>query len=238
MKKIGYVGGGGGVSNVVPGLGDDFDVTAILTTFDDGGSTGRLREVYQSPLVGDIRRAFAALGTSDLAVTFNHRFTKGDIKGHALGNIILTAMYNHYQDPEVAMGVLHQLCQVKGKVLGVSYDLATLFAELEDGTVIEGEHNIDEPRQGSAIKKLWLKPDPKPAPGVIEAIKAADLIIIGPGDLFSSLIPPLLVPGVSEAIKKSSAKKMYFVNNFSQPGQTDGYKASDHVKKDRGIPGC
>lgn len=220
------------MSNIAPGLRDDFDVTAIISTFDDGGSTGRLKEAYGTIAVGDIRQALAALSTNKLGQIFNHRFEKGDVKGHALGNLILTAALEHHTNTQKALNVLHQVLAVKGRVLPVSTEHSVLVAELEDGTIIKGEHVIDEPHEKSdiPIKKVWLEPSAQPADGVTKAIKNADLIIMGPGDIWTSIVPCILVTGIKEAIVNSNAKKIYIPNSFTKYGHTNDYSAYDHVK--------
>ena len=232
MKKIVFIGGGGGVLNIAPGLRDDFDVTAILTTFDDGGSYGRFRRDYKSPLTGDIRRAFAALSTNGLGIHTEYRFVDGEMKGHTLGNILLASVFEHYGNSEKAMENLHDIFAVKGKVLGVSYELAELQAQLKDRSIIRGENIIDEPHSKSHIRidQVWLDPEPEVAPGVLDAIKDADLILMGPGDVYCSIIPNLLVAGVKKAVNDSKAKKVYFCNRFTKYGQTNGFAASDHLR--------
>ncbi len=231
QKKIVFLGGGGGATNILPGLRDDFDVTAIVTTFDDGGSYGYLRRDYKSPLSGDIRRALAALSTNDLKASAEFRFPEGGLKGHTLGNLLLASEWIRHEDAEVAMESLHRIFAVKGNVLGVSYQLAELTAELMDRTIIRGEGKIDEPHAKSHIRiqRVWLDPDPKPARGVLEAIAQADLIIMGPGDIYTSIIPCLLVEGIAQAIQASKAKTIYFCNRFTKHGQTNGFTAGDHL---------
>ncbi len=232
MKKIVFIGGGGGVSNIVPGLRDDFDVTTIITTFDDGGSYGTFRQDYKTPLTGDIRRAFAALSTNNLGEHTEHRFADGEMKGHTLGNIVLASIFDQYQDAKKAMDRLHEIFAIKGKVLGVSYDLAELQAELKDRSILRGEHLIDEPHAKShiGINRIWLDPEPKVADGVIDAITNADLILMGPGDLYCSLIPSLLVEGVAKAVQESKAKFVSICNRFTKYGQTNNFAASDHLR--------
>ena len=231
-KKVLFIGGGGGVQRIATPLRDEFDVTGVINTFDDGGSTGRLRGAYHTIAVGDLRRAFAALSTNQWQGLLNFRFPAGDVKGHTLGNLILTTQILESDSAQEAMDRLHQLFAVKGKVLPISFDDATLVAELEDGSIIEGEHVIDEPRNTShlRIKKVFFKVEPNVAVGVIEAIAEADVIILGHGDLYTSLIPCLLVPGVAQAIVKSKAKKVFICNLFTKFGQTNKFTAADHVQ--------
>lgn len=232
MKKIVFIGGGGGVLNIAPGLRDDFDVTCILTTFDNGGSYGRLRYAYSNPLTGDVRRALSALSTNEWGALTEYRYEKGECKGHTFGNLLLATMFDLLKDGPATMDKLHKMFEVKGKVLPVSYDMSELVAELEDGTIINGETVIDEPHEKSdvAIKKVWLDPAPKVAQDVAEAITNADMIILGPGDIYCSVVPCLLLPEVRQAFIDSSARKVYFCNTITKYGQTNNFTASDHVK--------
>lgn len=231
-KKIVFIGGGGGVRNIAPALKDDYDFTAVICTFDNGGSYGRLRGPYRSPLTGDVRSALAVLSTNKLAELSEYRFERGDISGHALGNLLLTAVHAMHEEPAQAMEHLHELYGVQGKVLPVSFTYADVHAELMDRTILRGESVIDEPHSKShvRIRRVWLDPDAVVAPGVKEAIAEADLIIVGPGDIYTSIVPNLLVDGVSSAIEKSPAKKVYFCNIFTKYGQTNDFNASDHVR--------
>lgn len=235
MKKIVFIGGGGGSKNILPGLKNDFEVTAIVTVFDNGGSYGKLRYQYKTLLTGDVRNALVSLSANDsLSSTFNWRFEGGDLKGHSLGNIILANLYDNLKNYEEVLALAHRFLEVKGKVLPVSFDWAELFAELTDGTIIEGETNVDEvgpSSKRSKIKKVFLSNKTSASPAVLESIEKAELIVIGPGDLYTSIIPNLLVDGISEAIRKSKAKKVYFVNLMTTLGQTDLMTAADHVNE-------
>ncbi|MBI4121723.1 MAG: YvcK family protein [Parcubacteria group bacterium] len=231
-KKIVFIGGGAGVRNLAPALKDDYDFTAILSSFDNGGSYGRLRGPYHTPLSGDVRSALAALSTNEIGKLSEYRFERGDVAGHAFGNLLLTAVYAMAEDPAQAMAQLHRLYGAQGAVLPVSYTYADLHAELMDRTILRGEEAIDEPHAKSQvrIRRVWLDPDAVIARGVAEAIAAADLIIMGPGDIYTSLVPNLLVEGVSQAVMRSPAKKVYFCNAFTKYGQTNGFNAFDHVR--------
>lgn len=235
-------------------LRDEYEVTAIVSSFDNGGSFGRVRQAFGTPLTGDLRRALHALSTNEWGPLTEFRFEKGDVKGHALGNLILAAVFEESKTTQEAVEKLNTLFAVKGRALAVSHDLADLYAELEDGTIVKGEDDIDEPRETShiPIKKVYLGPvgageesgQPKhsgqkapqkqpaaaPAPGVLEAIEQADLIIMGPGDVYTSIIPCLLVEGVRQSLQDCQAKKIYLVNAFTKWGQTNNFTASDHVR--------
>lgn len=232
MGKIVFIGGGGGAFNIGPALRDHHEVTLIISAFDNGGSYGRLRGPYRTSLTGDVRQALAALSTNEWAQLLQHRFERSDVEGHALGNLILTAANAMYDDPAQAMDILHKLCAVKGRVLPVSYSFADLHAELMDRTILRGEHMIDEPHAKShvRIRRLWLDPDAMIAPGVAQAIADADLVIMGPGDVYTSLVPNLLVDGVAQAIVHTPAKKAYFCNVSTRYGQTNEYNAFEHVR--------
>lgn len=232
MKKIVFIGGGGGVTNVVPGLRDDFNVTTIITTFDDGGSYGTFRRDYKNPLTGDIRRALAALSTTNLGAQTEYRFEDGIMEGHTLGNILLASVFTQLGDGPAAMNRLHEIFATKGLVLPVSYDMAELQAELKDRSILRGEHLIDEPHAKShiGIERVWLDPEPVITDGVVDAINAADMIITGPGDLYCSTIPSFLVQGVSEALQQTTAKFIYICNRFTKYGQTNNFAASDHAR--------
>lgn len=231
-QKIVFIGGGGTARNLGPALRDVYNVTAIVSTFDNGGSYGRLKGVYRSPLSGDVRSALAALSTNDMGALSEFRFDRGDVEGHAFGNLLLTVLHASHENPADAMAKLHTMYGVLGRVLPVSYTLADLQAELMDRTILRGESVIDEPHAKShvRIRRLWLDPEPVVAPGVIDAIMAADLIIMGPGDIYTSIAPCLLVDGVAKAVMASPARKAYFCNTFTKYGQTNGFPASDHVR--------
>jgi uncharacterized cofD-like protein len=231
-KKVVFIGGGGGVTNIAPGLRDAYDFTAIVTSFDNGGSYGRLRTAFHSPLSGDVRAALAALSTNDLAALSEYRFDRGELEGHAFGNILLSAWYATQEDPRQALQKIHDMYGVKGRVLPVSLTFSDLQAELMDRTMLRGESTIDQPHAKSQvrIRRVWLDPDAVPTPGVLEAIAAADLIIVGPGDVYTSIIPNFLVEKVASAVVASPAKKVYFCNINTRYGQTNGFAASDHVR--------
>ncbi len=231
-KKIVFIGGGGGVKNIAPALKHDYDVTAVISAFDNGGSYGRLKYVYKNPLTGDVRAALAALSGNYMAELSEYRFDRGDVEGHAFGNLLVTAMHALHENPAEALQRLHEMYGVAGRVLPVSYSFSDLHAELMDRTILRGESAIDEPHAKShvRIRRMWLDPDAVIAPGVAEAIAAADLIIMGPGDIYTSIVPNFLVDGVAKAVIASPARKVYFCNTFTKYGQTANFPASDHVR--------
>ncbi len=236
-KKIVVIGGGTGVFTVLTGLKNHFaDLTAIVTMADNGGSTGILREEFGILPPGDIRRALIALSHSDnqiLAKLFAYRFSEGNgLTGHSFGNLMITALQRITGDFGVAVREAGKILSVSGSVLPVTLQKTALHAELADGTVVSGETNIDHPRHDGdlKIKRVWLAPAPKINVEAEDAIVKADAVIIGPGDLYTSLIPNLLVLGMKEALAKSRAKKIYFVNLMTKFGETNNFKASDFLK--------
>ena len=235
MKKVVVLGGGTGMSNLLSGLKQyPLDITAIVSVCDDGRSTGVLREEFNIPAVGDIRRVLVALSETEPLVMdlFNHRFkTKSDLDGHTVGNLLLTAASEIRGNLSDGIEALSKVLNLKGKVVPLTEDNVTLMAKLQDGVVIEGEHNITLRDQKSKIKKLYYKEKPVATPEALNAIKNADLIIFSMGSLFTSIIPNLLFDSVVKEIENSSAKGMYICNMMTQPGETDDFKVSDHIKK-------
>ncbi len=235
-KKIVVIGGGTGVFTVLSGLKKYFnDLTAVVTMADDGGSTGILREEFGILPPGDIRRALIALSNSDneiLSKLFAYRFLEGrGLTGHSFGNLMITALERITGDFNKAIVEVGKILSVSGRVLPVTLSRTALHAELEDGRVVSGETNIDVPSHDGnlKIKKVWLMPEAEVSREVGEAIASADAVIIGPGDLYTSLVPNLLVRGVPEALKKSKAKKIYVVNLMTKFGETNHFAASDFL---------
>ncbi|MCM3445837.1 gluconeogenesis factor YvcK family protein [Bacillus velezensis] len=231
--KIAIFGGGTGLSVLLRGLKHKpVDITAIVTVADDGGSSGRLRDELQIPPPGDIRNVLAALSDVEPLVEnlFQHRFNKGsDLTGHSLGNLILAAMTNITGDFFYAVTEMSKVLNVRGRVLPAANTSVVLHAEMEDGQVVSGESTI--PSYGQRIKRVFLTPEKiDPLPETIDVIRQADLIIIGPGSLYTSILPNLLVPKIGEEVVKAAAKKVYICNVMTQPGETLQYSAADHVK--------
>jgi len=233
-KRIVVIGGGTGLSTVLRGLKTyPFDITAIVTVADDGGSSGRLRDDYDIPPPGDIRNVIAALSDTEplFEQMFQYRFSNNNSKtlgGHSLGNLMLAALTEITGDFNLAISEMSKVLKVHGKVIPAANKQVTLHAELENGMFIEGESRI--PKANSPIRRVFLSPkDVKPLPSAIQAIKQADIILIGPGSLYTSIIPNLLVKEIASAVVNASAEKIYICNLMTQPGETLGYRASDHV---------
>jgi uncharacterized cofD-like protein len=233
LPKVVIIGGGTGLSVLLRGLKQfPLDITAIVTVADDGGSSGRLRNELNIPPPGDIRNVLAALSDVEPLVEelFQHRFNKGNnLIGHSLGNLILAAMTNITGDFVHAIKEMSTVLNVRGKVLPAANTSVILNAEMEDGTIVSGESKI--PFSGKKIKRVFLSPDDiEPLPETLDVIREADLIIIGPGSLYTSILPNLLVPKIGEEVCKAKAKKVYICNVMTQAGETLNFSASDHVK--------
>lgn len=231
--KIVAIGGGTGLSTLLRGLKDySANITAIVTVADDGGSSGRLRREMGILPPGDIRNCIAALADEEKFLTelFQYRFTAGEgLNGHSFGNLFLTAMSEITGDLESAIAASSKVLAIRGRVLPATLDDVSLWAKFADGTIIEGESNI--PLKGGRIVEVGCHPEnPTTTPAVIKAIEEAEYIILGPGSLYTSIIPNLLVPEIRSAIAQSSAPKIYVCNIMTQKGETDGYTVSDHIK--------
>lgn len=239
MTNVVTIGGGTGSFITLRGIKNyPFDITAIVNTFDSGGSSGALRDEYGILPPGDIRRCLVALSSDEtetiLRKLFNYRFDKaGSLNGHSFGNLLLTALTQIEGDYPRAIEQAASILNCKGRVYPVSLEDAHLCAELEDGSIIRGEANIDIPKHDPflQIKKVFLDKKAKVYKKAEEAILNADIIIIGPGDVYTSLIPNLLVEGVSEALKKSKAKKVYVSNLMTKLGETHGFKISQFAEE-------
>ena len=231
--KIVALGGGTGLSNLLRGLKDDsVKITAIVTVADDGGSSGRLRREIGVPPPGDIRNCLAALADEEKLLTelFQYRFRAGDgLVGHSFGNLFLTAMSDIAGDLEQAIAASSKVLAVRGEVLPATLSDVSLWAELADGRRIEGESSITE-ANGKILKIGCTPANPPALPRAVEALREADFIIIGPGSLYTSVIPNLLVREIAEAIANSQVPRIYVCNIMTQPGETDGYSVADHIR--------
>lgn len=233
--KVVVIGGGTGLPVLIRGLKQyPVDITAIVTVADDGGSSGRLRNGMNIPPPGDIRNVLAALSETEPLIEemFQHRFPQtgsSELSGHSLGNLILAAMTSITGDFVHAIQEMSKVLNVKGKVLPAANQSVILHAEMEDGTIVSGESKI--PKSGKKIRKVFLSPrEIKPLPETVHAIRQADLIVIGPGSLYTSILPNLLVPKLGAEVCRSQARKVYVCNVMTQAGETTGFTASDHVK--------
>lgn len=235
--KIVAIGGGTGLSNMLRGLKSyTSNITAVVTVADDGGSSGRLRESLDIVPPGDIRNCIAALAYDDEVITqlFQYRFDEEapkDLQHHSFGNLFLTALVELGGSKNMADAVNHacRILKARGTVLPISNEAMHLIAELVDGRIVEGESQI--PKANGHIKHLYCRePMPDILPAVVEAIAEAEIIIIGPGSLYTSILPNLIVPKLTDAIAKSNATKIYVCNVMTQPGETSGYTVSDHVR--------
>ena len=231
--KVVALGGGTGLSTLLRGLKVySANITAIVTVADNGGSSGRLRKELGGIPPGDIRNCLAALADQEKLITelFQYRFESGDgLAGHSFGNLFLSAMNQVTDGWEQAIAASSEVLAVRGQVLPATLSEVNLWAELEDGRKIEGESEISS--AGGKIRRIGCEPQNPPAlPGVLDAIRDADLIVLGPGSLYTSIIPNLLVPEIVDAIAARDVPKIYVCNIMSQRGETDGYTVSDHVK--------
>jgi uncharacterized cofD-like protein len=233
MKKVTILGGGTGSFVVLSGLkAHELDLAAIVTMMDSGGSTGRLRDQLGVLPPGDLRQCLVALSEAPTLwrELFLYRFEKGDLQGHNFGNIFISALQkvsNNYQE---VIDTASYVLKTKGKVIPVTFEDTHLCVEYMSGTVLKGEGNIDEDNlEKSKIKRAYLEPSVKSHENAIKRILESDTIIVGPGDLYTSLIPILLTEGMKEAIQQSKAKIIYVLNLMTKNGQTTDYKGSDHV---------
>lgn len=231
-RKVVVLGGGTGSSTLLRGLKEfPLDITAIVSVCDDGRSTGVLREEFSIPAVGDIRRVLVALSETEPLVMelFNYRFhTTSDLDGHTVGNLLLTASSEITGNLSDGIEALSKVFNLKGKVVPLTEDNVVLMGEMADGTIIEGEHNITE--NTDAVKRVFYKEEPVPTREAIRALEEADLILLSMGSLFTSIIPNLICEEIVEAIDRSQGKIMYVCNMVTQPGETEGFKVSDHIR--------
>ena len=230
--KIVVIGGGSGISVVLRGLKYlPIDLTAIVTVADDGGSSGFLRKEFDMPAPGDLRNVMVALSNVEPLTeeVFQYRFKEDSfIGGHPLGNLLIIAMKELTGDIKTAVDRLRKLFNIKGKILPATTEKVILMAEKENGKIVEGESHI--PVIGEKIKRVYYKNEVEAPEENLKALEEADLIIFGIGSLYTSIIPNLLLKGIKESLKKSKAKKIYICNAMQQPGETEGYTVSDHIK--------
>ncbi|ENH96010.1 hypothetical protein J416_13069 [Gracilibacillus halophilus YIM-C55.5] len=231
--NIVVIGGGTGMPVLLRGLKkQSVDLSAIVTVADDGGSSGRLRHEMEIPAPGDIRNVIAALSDVEpmLMDLFQHRFTKGNgLNGHSMGNLLLAAMTSVTGDFYTGIKEISRVLNVKGNIYPIANQNMFLHAEYEDGKVVVGESNI--PKANQKIKRVFLQPNPVlPLPEAVNAIHQADLIVISPGSLYTSILPNLIIPQIGQALKETKANVAYVCNLMTQEGETNEYTASDHVQ--------
>lgn len=234
-KNITVIGGGTGQSTILRGLKTiDCNINAIVTMADNGGSSGLLREDLGMLPPGDIRNCIIALADTepDMESLMQYRFTEGRLKGQNFGNLFLAALNDIYCDFELAVSKVSKLLRVKGNIRPVTLDDVNIAAHLKNNNTVIGESIIasESKRQQTAIDKVYLIPDDvKPFSEAINAIEKADIIVLGPGSLYTSILPNLLVDGISQSIYKSKAKKIYISNIMTEDGETNGYRVKDFV---------
>lgn len=232
-KNVVVIGGGHGQSIILEGLKniDDINLSAIVTVADNGGSTGRLKNSYNVPAMGDIRNVMVALAAEEsiMADLMDYRFEgKEDVGGHALGNLIITALTQINGNFVKSIIDLSTLLNLKGEVVPSTTQLVDIYALMKDGTKVFGESNI--PKQNNQIDQIFYMDDVKANNYAVEVIKRADYIIFGIGSLYTSIMPNIIIDEIKDALKVSNAEKIYFANVMSQLGETDGYSLEDHVK--------
>ena len=230
-KNIVILGGGTGQSVLLRGLKRfPFNITAVVSVSDDGKSSGKIRHELNLPAVGDIRSVLISLAETEDIVEkmINYRFkSNGDLDGHSLGNLLIAGLTDIYGNLSNAVLQISKILNLKGEVLPLTDDNVVLMGKMSDGSVIEGEHNIT--LSDKKIEKIYYKVNPKVNKSVIKRIKDADAIILSMGSVYTSIIPHLLCKEIIKAIDSSDAKIMYVCNVMTQPGETDGFTASDHI---------
>ena len=229
------IGGGKGQSTILRRLKahQAIELSAIVTVADDGGSTGRLREDFDMPAMGDVRNVIMALAESEsiLNEVMNFRFnenSRSDLAGHSLGNLILTALTETTGNFTEAVASMSSFLNVEGNVIPSSPDSLTLVARMQDGTIVRGESNI--PEYKNSIKHVYYDQEVKASSQAIEAIMSADVIVFGIGSIYTSILPNIIIPGIKEALNRTKAKFVYYCNVMTQPGETDGFSVLDHVR--------
>lgn len=234
--RIAVIGGGTGLSTMLRGLKRySANITAIVSVADDGGGSGMLREELGMLPPGDIRNCIQALANTEptMASLLSYRFTEGSLKGQSFGNLFLAALNGMSDSFDQAVMKMSEVLAITGRVLPVTNENVRLAAEFDDGSVVNGQSKITKGKleNGRHIRRVLLTPEkPEALPACIEAIDSAELIVLGPGSLYTSIIPNLLVSGVAEAIGRSEAVRVLALNVMTQNGESEGYKASDHIK--------
>lgn len=235
MKKVVTIGGGTGSFTVLSGLKHyPLDLTAIVTMADDGGSTGILRDEFGVLPPGDLRQCLVALSEADdvMRDLFNHRYATSDLAGHNFGNLFISTLEQITGRLDLALDVAAKILNIRGRVVPVTLTKVRLNTELKNGKVLTGEKEFSAYQLVSrfGIKKMYLQPKAEANPAALEAIKEADIIVVGPGNLFSSIVPNFLVPGIGKAVAKSKAKKIYIANLMNRHGHTDDFTVLDYIQ--------
>ncbi len=236
MARIVVIGGGHGQSAICRGIKNipDAEITAIVTVADDGGSTGRLRRQFHIPAMGDIRNVMISLAEDETVMKelMDFRFEDPDgdgmdVHGHNLGNLILTALTQQRGSFLEAIQTIGQVLNVKGTIVPATTQVITLFARMEDGVIVKGEASI--PNVNNHIREVFYDEEVKADPEAVQAILDAELIIYGVGSVYTSILPNVIIPEIRDALKATTARRVYICNAMTQPGETDGYSVEDHV---------
>ena len=229
--RIAALGGGTGLSNLLRALKDeDCDITAIVTVADDGGSSGRLRRELGVLPPGDIRNCLVALAADEslMGTLFQHRFVDGDLAGHPFGNLFLVALAEVTGSFDRAIEECSRVLKINGRVLPTTLDHVRLWAERDSGEEVCGETQIGS--GAGACVRVWLDPGPTAYPPAVDALLAADMVLLGPGSLYTSVLPHLAIPEIADALQRTSAQRVYIGNIMTQPGETGGLDAAAHVR--------
>lgn len=230
-KKVVILGGGTGTSTLVRGLKEfPVDISVVVSVCDDGSSTGKLREEFDIPAVGDLRKVIASLSNTEplFEKLLEYRFnTTSDLNGHTVGNLLLAALCNITGNMSDGIESLSKVLKLKGRVLPLTEDNVILMGNMVDGSIVEGEHNIT--KANKKIKNIYYKKVPVVNNEVIKEIKNADMIILSMGSLYTSIACNLICDDVKNAIDESKGKILYVCNMFTQPGETDDFKVSNHI---------
>jgi uncharacterized cofD-like protein len=232
LPRIAALGGGTGLASLLRGLKRaPVDITAIVTVADDGGSSGRLRRELGVLPPGDIRNCLVALADDEsmMGRLFQHRFADGDLSGHSFGNLFLAALAEVTGGFDVAIQECSRVLKIRGRVLPSTLEQIRLWAERADGRAVCGENRISA--GDGPCRRVWLEPEPTAHPPALEAIADADLVLLGPGSLFTSVLPHLAVPQLAEALAAAPGRRAYVCNVMTQPGETDGFDAADHLER-------
>ena len=236
-KNVVIIGGGHGQSAICRGIKniENLKINAIVTVADDGGSTGRLRKRFHIPAMGDIRNVMIALAESEslMGNLMDYRFEdtdgdESDVGGHNLGNLILTALTQQCGSFMEAVQTIGKVLNVKGNIIPATTQVITLYAMMDDGVIVKGEANI--PARHNRIRKVFYQEPVHAVPEAVAALKNADLIIYGIGSVYTSILPNIIIDEMRDALNASKAKKVYFCNAMTQPGETDGFSLEDHVE--------